>query len=82
MTTILMNYVSIAMNYFNNKFKTKWPLKYLEGEEGIVAIEYVLIAALIAIAIIGGATLLGTNLNSFFDSVASFISGHEPPPTP
>ena len=52
MTTILMNYLSIAMNYFNSKFKTKWPVKYLGGEEGIVIIEYVLISALIAVALI------------------------------
>ncbi|UCG67755.1 MAG: Flp family type IVb pilin [Deltaproteobacteria bacterium] len=41
------------MNYFNSKFKTKWPVKYLGGEEGVVIIEYVLISALIAVALIG-----------------------------
>ena len=52
MTTIVMNYISAAMTYFNSKFKTKWPVKYLGGEEGIVVIEYVLIGALIAVALI------------------------------
>jgi pilus assembly protein Flp/PilA len=53
-------------------------MKYMANEEGLVAIEYVLIAALVAIAIVIGATALGTNLNSFFQSIADFISGHEP----
>ena len=52
MTTIVMNYLSTAMNYFNNKFKTKWPVKFLGGEEGIVIIEYVLIGALVAVALV------------------------------
>jgi pilus assembly protein Flp/PilA len=75
MTTILMNYFSIAMNYFNSKFKTKWPVKYPGGEEGIVAIEYVLIAALIAVAIIVGATFLGDELNEFFGFVGNTVNG-------
>ena len=62
MTTIVMHYVSIAMNYFNSKFKTKWPVKYLGGEEGIVIIEYVLIGALIAVALIATFRLLHTEL--------------------
>lgn len=35
-------------------------------EEGVTAVEYGLLAALVAVAIIGGATALGTNLNGFF----------------
>lgn len=42
-------------------------------EEGVTAIEYGLIAALIALAIIGGATLVGTNLNALFNSVATIL---------
>jgi pilus assembly protein Flp/PilA len=78
MTTILMNYLSIAMNYVNSKFKTKWPVKYPGGEEGIVAIEYVLIAALIAVAIIAGATFLGGQLNEFFGSVGNTVNAALP----
>ena len=76
MTTMLINYVSIAMNYVNNKFKTKWPVKYLGGEEGIVAIEYVLIATLVAIAIFAGATVLGLNLNTFFGGLGRWVGSH------
>lgn len=42
----------------------------LRGESGVTAIEYGLIAALVAVAIIAGATLLGTNLNAEFNGIA------------
>jgi pilus assembly protein Flp/PilA len=42
-------------------------------DEGVTAIEYALIAALIAVVIIGGATLLGTNLNTLFENIAGKI---------
>ena len=44
--------------------------KFLHDEEGVTAIEYGLIAALIAVAIIIGAGLLGTNLNDLFNRIA------------
>lgn len=47
-------------------------------EDGVTAIEYALLAALIAIAIIGGATLLGTDLNSFFSAIAAKITSSKP----
>jgi pilus assembly protein Flp/PilA len=40
--------------------------RFAKDESGATAIEYGLIAALIAVAIITGAGLLGTNLNSKF----------------
>ena len=40
-------------------------------EDGVTAIEYGLIAALIAIVIIGGATLVGTNLNELFTYIST-----------
>jgi pilus assembly protein Flp/PilA len=43
-------------------------------EEGVTAIEYGLIAALVAVVIIGGATALGTNLNAMFAFLAGKIS--------
>jgi len=49
-----------------------------KSERGITAIEYALLAALIAVAIIGGATLLGTTLDDFFTAVANKIKGYEP----
>jgi len=42
-------------------------------DEGVTAIEYALIAALVAVVIIGGATLLGTNLNTLFENIAGKI---------
>lgn len=46
---------------------------FVHDEEGVTAIEYGLIAALIALAIIGGATLLGTNLNALFNGIAGIL---------
>ncbi len=37
------------------------------------AIEYALIAVLLSILIVGGATLIGTGLSSIFENVASSI---------
>ncbi len=42
-------------------------------DEGISALEYALIAVLVALAIIGGATLLGTNMNSTFKEAADKV---------
>jgi pilus assembly protein Flp/PilA len=44
--------------------------KFINDEAGVTAIEYGLIAALIGVAIIVGAGLLGTNLNGLFDKIA------------
>lgn len=50
----------------------------IESERGVTAIEYGLLAALVALAIIGGATLLGTNLGALF----TYVGGKVAPPTP
>ncbi|MGP0010823.1 MAG: Flp family type IVb pilin [Methylocella sp.] len=42
----------------------------LDSESGVTAIEYGLIAALIALAIIAGVTLTGTHLAAIFNYVA------------
>jgi pilus assembly protein Flp/PilA len=44
--------------------------KVVHEELGATAVEYGLIAGLIAIAIVAGATLLGTNLNDAFTFIA------------
>ncbi|MCW1843853.1 Flp family type IVb pilin [Prosthecomicrobium hirschii] len=46
---------------------------FLRDESGATAIEYGLIASLIAIAIIAGATALGTTLNTSFNFIKSKI---------
>lgn len=48
---------------------------FWQEEEGAAAIEYALIAALIAVAIVGGATALGTELNTVFTTLVSKIPG-------
>lgn len=45
----------------------------LSNESGASSIEYALIASLISIVIIGGATILGTTLQATFKSVAAFL---------
>lgn len=45
-------------------------MSFLKNESGATAIEYGLIAALIAVAIIGAATTVGTNLGATFTTVA------------
>lgn len=42
---------------------------FIKREEGASAIEYALIAGLIAVAIIGGATLLGQEIDILFDKI-------------
>ena len=41
--------------------------RFLKDESGATAIEYGLIASLVGVAIIAGATTLGTNLNGTFN---------------
>ncbi|PSJ57895.1 Flp family type IVb pilin [Pseudaminobacter soli (ex Li et al. 2025)] len=45
--------------------------RFVKDESGATAIEYGLIAALIALAIITGATALGNKLNSQFNAIAN-----------
>jgi pilus assembly protein Flp/PilA len=52
--------------------------QFLCDEEGITAIEYSLLAALIALAIIAGATTLGLDLNSAFSTVGSTVASVMP----
>jgi pilus assembly protein Flp/PilA len=47
---------------------------FVREEDGAAAIEYGLIAALIAVAIIVGATLLGTNLNGIFTRLGNCMA--------
>lgn len=44
-----------------------------DSDRGVTAVEYGLMAALIAVVIIGAVTLLGNNLNSTFNKVASSV---------
>ena len=48
--------------------------KLLRDENGATAIEYGLIAALISVVIITAVTLVGSNLSSVFNSIATALS--------
>jgi pilus assembly protein Flp/PilA len=45
--------------------------KFVANESGATAIEYALIASLIAVAIIGTVTTVGVNITSVFNEVAN-----------
>jgi pilus assembly protein Flp/PilA len=48
--------------------------KFSKDESGATAIEYGLIAALVAVAAIVGMTALGSSLNSIFSSVSTTLN--------
>jgi len=48
--------------------------RLMKDESGATAIEYGLIAALISVALITGATALGTKLNTQFTNLGSYLS--------
>jgi pilus assembly protein Flp/PilA len=47
--------------------------RFVRDDSGATAIEYGLIAALIAVVIIGTLTAIGTNLSTKFNSVATSL---------
>ena len=50
---------------------SKFATRFLKDESGATAIEYGLIAALIAVVIITALTAIGTNLNNKFTTVGN-----------
>ncbi|WP_300557143.1 Flp family type IVb pilin [Limnohabitans sp. Rim8] len=57
------------MKNFSQSFKTFW-----SNEDGATAIEYGLLASLIALAITFGAGALGTSLNGLFTRIAGDLA--------
>ena len=53
---------------------SKFVTRFLQDESGATAIEYGLIAALIAAVVITAVTAIGTNLNSTFTKISSSVS--------
>lgn len=49
--------------------------QFLRDEEGVTAIEYALIAALIAVVIIGAVTLVGNEVQNTFSQIATALQG-------
>jgi pilus assembly protein Flp/PilA len=48
--------------------------KFIREEDGVTAIEYGLIAALVAVAIIAGANILGAGLNGIFTRLGNCMN--------
>lgn len=48
--------------------------RFLKDQSGATAIEYGLIAGLIAVVIIGSVTAIGTKLNSKFQAISNNLS--------
>lgn len=48
-------------------------LRFLRCESGATAVEYGLIAGLISVALVAGATSVGSTLNSKFDSIGTKV---------
>ncbi len=52
---------------------TQFFSRFVRNESGATAVEYGLIAALIAVVIIGGATAVGTTLNAKFHAISTSV---------
>ena len=48
-------------------------MKFFKDEDGVTAVEYAVMAALIALVVILGAQMLGVNTNATFQQVAGAI---------
>ena len=61
------------MRRFSDFSRSAYAWFKVESEQGIAAVEYGLLAALIAIVIITAVTLVGTNLTGVFNAVAAKV---------
>ena len=48
--------------------------RWIDGEQGVTSIEYALLAALIAMVVLGGVTSLGTQLADAYTAVAAAVT--------
>jgi pilus assembly protein Flp/PilA len=62
------------MKTFSQSLKSFWT-----NEDGATAIEYGLLASLIALAIVGGATALGGSIDALFQRVSTTLGGTAAP---
>ncbi|HZM59592.1 MAG TPA: hypothetical protein VFB85_07335 [Vicinamibacterales bacterium] len=49
-------------------------VRFVRNDEGQDLIEYVLIGTLVSIAVVAGATALGTQLNAWYQNMATWVS--------
>lgn len=66
--------VMLRLPFNDGGHMTRFIKQFIRDEEGVTAIEYGLIAALIAVVIIVAVTAVGTNLNAVFTYVASKLT--------
>ena len=52
---------------------SKFVTRFMKNESGATAIEYGLIAALIAVVLVGALTVVGTRLNGTFTAVSNAL---------
>jgi pilus assembly protein Flp/PilA len=71
MPVIDLTYWSFIMKNIARSTRT-----FLRNEEGVTAIEYGLIAALIAVAVIAVVTSIGTKLNTAFQSICTKLNNN------
>lgn len=62
------------MNHFFIRMRER-ALAFLKEKDGASAIEYAIIAGLIAVAIIGAATALGGGIGEIFDTIKETLEG-------
>ena len=48
-------------------------LRSVKNEKGVLAIEYALLVAFIGLVVVVGITLVGTNLNTWYNNVGTFV---------
>jgi pilus assembly protein Flp/PilA len=61
----------VSCNWKGNTMELIRHIKaFVREEDGVTAVEYGLIASLVALAILTGASTLGTNLNAMFKAIA------------
>jgi Flp pilus assembly pilin Flp len=61
-----------VMNYID-KLKTKALMMYVQGQEGVVTIEYVLIGALVAVALIVTFTFLADEIRNLLNRIIAAL---------
>ena len=54
---------------------SKFVSRFMKDESGATAIEYGLIAALIAVVLVGALTAVGSSLNATFETIQSKLDG-------
>ena len=50
-------------------------VRFVRDDQGQDLIEYVLIGSFVSIGALAGATLLGTNLNGWYNAIAGWVAG-------